>query len=162
VPAPYVVSLVGVVIVLIVVRLAVRWRPGRPWARSISTSDLALVIVGAVGLAFHCTAMFYRGAVSVIPGTQSTVAAINAMGLTSVLLFAAPAVLLVIGLRRQYVVVLTLVLASLVGVGITMYDSGPLSSHLAAIFISVVVLAVIGTQLIAGPTSPSRKRAQAA
>lgn len=161
-PALYVVSLAGVVAALILVRLAVRWRPGRRWARSITTADLVLVIVGLLGLAFHCTAMFYRGAVSVIPGTQSVVAAINAMGLTSVLLFVAPAVLLVIGLRRQHVAVVTLELASLVGVGITMYDSGPLFSHLAAIFLSVVVLAVIGTQLIGGPTSPSRNRARAA
>ncbi len=58
------------------------------------------------------------------------------MGHASQLWFAMPAVLVLAGLRRQSPIALLPVALGLAGVGVTMYDAGPLRPHLAAIFLA--------------------------
>ena len=92
--------------------------------------DAALIGVGAAGLAFHCYAMFFRRTAEHLPGVHSAIRSINAMGTSSRVWFIVPALLVVIGLRRQNPVVVLVVAATLVAVGVTMYDHGPLRTHL--------------------------------
>ncbi len=148
-PVPYVVTLGAVVVTLVVLRVG-RWLPGRRLSRHVSVPDLALIVLGTVGLALHCMSMFNRNAIEVVPGSSGLVAAINAMG-TSVVLFVVPAIFLLIGLRHQRPVVVVVELLALAAVGVTMYDGGSTTAHLVAIFVSVSVLAVIATQLIRPP-----------
>jgi hypothetical protein len=46
------------------------------------------------------------------------------------------------------------VLLALTAVGVTMYDSGPLDVHLAAIFVSIVILAGVASTLVVPPWRP--------
>jgi membrane protein YdbS with pleckstrin-like domain len=59
--------------------------------------------------------------------------------------------LVMVGLRRQHVVALVMVAASLATVGCTMYDGGRLSTHLTAIFVAVVILAAVLALLVMPP-----------
>ena len=149
-PVPYVVTLVAVVVTLVGLRVA-KWMPGRRLSRHVAVPDLALIVVGTLGLALHCMSMFYRNVVDVVPGSMGLVAAINAMGTTSVVLFVVPAIFLLIGLRHQRPAVVVVELLALAAVGVTMYDGGSTTAHLVAISVSVTVLAVIATQLIRPP-----------
>lgn len=47
-----------------------------------------------------------------------------------------------IAVRSAHAVAVVLVLAALAGVGMTMYDSGPLSDHLTAIFVAVELISL--------------------
>ncbi len=132
-------------------RLAFAFLPLRTLAARLSVIDVAVVTVGVVGLAFHCGAMFFRSEVAHLPGLSSAIRAINAMGTASKLWYAVPAILVIVGLRRQYPVALVVVAVALTVVGITMYDHGSLTTHLRAIFSAVVILAATGVLLVRPP-----------
>ncbi len=114
-------------------------------------SDAAAAGVGLAGLVLHCGAMFFRSVVEVLPGSGPAISQINALGTASIVWFVVPSALVLIGLRRQHRAVLLVVLGSLVAVGVTMYDGGPLAVHLAAIFASVVVLSGVAAMLVPLP-----------
>lgn len=99
-----------------------------------------LVTVGALGLTLHCTAMFDRPLVRALPGGREYAAIVNDLGTASVALYAVPAILVLTGLRRIGAIPLLVLAASLLAVGVTMYDRGPLAAHLAAITVAVVLL----------------------
>ncbi len=142
-------SLLAVVIVLMALRFVVPTLPPEGLARPLGKVDGVLALVGVLGLVGHCGAMFYPGVLGLIPGIDGYMRVVNELGTASIVLYGVPAALIVLGLRRQHPAALVGLSAALVGVGITMYDGGPLNAHLTAISVSVVVLAMVGSLLIA-------------
>ena len=145
---PFVVSL-GIVVGLVLgSRVVFSALPSRRHGRPLTVPDALLFGMGLIGLSFHCGSMFFRSIVEALPGTASAINAINAFGPASKIGYAVPAALVVIGLRHQHPAAVSVVAAALTAVGITMYDGGPLSVHLTAIFIAVVVITVVLSMLV--------------
>ena len=157
----YVVALVVLVVATGLARVVL---PVLPWRRvcvQLRPVAVVLAVLGLLGLAFHCGAMFYRSTILSLPGTEMAVAHINALGVVSMVAFAAPAALLIVGLRRISSPALALIALALAAVGTTMYDGGPLAPHLAAIFASVTLLALCTATLIGAPRTGRRIAADA-
>lgn len=148
----FLVILAVVVGVVLGARLVLTALPLRGLARRVTIGDACLAVVGAAGLAFHCVAMFFRRLVEPLPGTDAVVTDIRALGTASIIWYVVPAVLVLLGLRRAHPVGLAAAALTFVAVGVTMYSSGPLDIHLAAIFASVVALALIIATLVLPPT----------
>ena len=125
--------------------------PLRRIAVRVAVVDAAMIGAGVAGLVFHCGAMFFRRTTERLPGAHVAIGAINAMGTASRVWFIVPALLVVIGLRRQYPGGVLVVAAALAAVGVTMYDHGSLRTHLTAIFVAVVVLATVVSVLVVPP-----------
>lgn len=136
---------------LLSARLLLGFLPLRALAVPVSVADAALVLVGLLGLVFHCGAMFFPGRFDRIPLALTAIRQINRLGTVSIVWYAVAAILVLAGLRRQHPVAVIVVALALAAVGITMYDGGPLHVHLAAIFTAVVVLAGCGAILILPP-----------
>lgn len=158
--AGYLSALIGTLLLLVAVRIVVPGLPVRRWARPIRRLDALLVLVGAVGLVLHCLAMFARAFAVGIPGVSALVPTIDALGAASVLLYVAPAVLVLLGLRRLWPPVPAVVLIALVAVGVTMYDGGPVRVHLTAISVAVVVLAAAPLLFVSALGRPAPARAR--
>ena len=151
VSTPFVLSLLVVVALILGVRFSLPALPSRRHARRVTAADALLVGFGVAGLALHCGAMFFQSVVDALPGTGAVISDINALGTASVVLYAVPAALVVLGLRRQHPAAPAAAALALTAVGVTMYDGGSLSTHLTAIFLSGVVLAVIASALVLPP-----------
>lgn len=149
---PFLLSLAGVVVVVLGARFLLAGLPLRGLARRITLPDAALIVVGAAGLAFHCVAMFFRRVVDPLPGADAVISDIRALGTSSIIWYVVPAVLVLLGLRRVHPAALAVAALAFVAVGVTMYDEGPLDIHLAAIFTSVVILALIAATLVLPPS----------
>lgn len=143
--------LVGIAVVALATRLVLAPLPLGRFAVRASALDTALLVAGSAGLVFHCGAMFFRVEVSRLPGTHFAIRAINLMGTSSRIWFIVPAILVVLGLRRQAPLAVAAVSAALVAVGITMYDHGPLPTHLHAILAAVSVLSGVVALLVRPP-----------
>ncbi|MET3919094.1 hypothetical protein [Arthrobacter sp. UYEF20] len=150
-PTEFAVGLAVVALLLLLLRLLVPGLPPVGLAVQLAAVDFALAAAGLLGLMLHCASMFYQPLVAFIPGSAAVTEQINSMGTASVIWYVVPALLLLAGLRRQKPVVLTVLAASLLAVGLTMYSGGPLSIHLAAIFASGVVTAAIMFLLVLPP-----------
>lgn len=148
-PLPLSLSLLAVVVVLFALRFAVPTLPLEGLARPLRPLDAVVAAVGVLGLVGHCGAMFYPDVIGLIPGIDGYMRAVNALGAASIVLYTVPALLIIIGLRRQHPVALAVLAAALLAVGITMYNGGSLNAHLTAISVSIVVLAVFAGLLIA-------------
>ncbi len=127
------VSLAGVVAAILGGRVLVPALPLRHVAVAVTRTDVVLLGAGLVGLASHCSAMFFPAGVHLLPGADEVISQIDALQTISIILFAVPAALLLLGLRRQHPVAPAVAAVALAAVGVTMYDAGPLSAHLAAI-----------------------------
>jgi len=149
---PFLLSLAGVVVVVLGARFLSAGLPLRGLARRITLPDAALIVAGAIGLAFHCVAMFFRRVVDPLPGADAVISDIRALGTSSIIWYVVPAVLVLLGLRRVHPAALAVAALAFVAVGVTMYDEGPLDIHLAAIFTSVVILALIPATLVLPPS----------
>ena len=149
---PFLLSLAGVVVVVLGARFLSAGLPLRGSARRITLPDAALIVAGAIGLAFHCVAMFFRRVVDPLPGADAVISDIRALGTSSIIWYVVPAVLVLLGLRRVHPAALAVAALAFVAVGVTMYDEGPLDIHLAAIFTSVVILALITATLVLPPS----------
>jgi hypothetical protein len=136
---------------ILAARFLVATLPLRRVAVAIRSTDAVIVAVGLAGLAFHCGAMFFRSVVQTVPGADRAISQIDALQTISIIWFAVFAALVLLGLRRQHPLALTLSTTALAAVGITMYDEGSLPIHLAAIFVCVVTLAGIAAALILPP-----------
>ncbi len=143
--------LVGVALVGLAARLILASLPLPGLAARASALEAALLVIGSAGLAFHCGAMFFRTDASRIPGTHGAIRVINAMGTSSRVWFIVPAILVVLGLRHQKPVAIAAVALSLIAVGVTMYDHGPLPTHLHAILVAAVVLSAVVALLVRPP-----------
>ncbi len=100
----FVLSLAGIAVALLAVRLLVPAVPPAGLARRITPAELAVTVAGLAGLLLHCGAMFFEPVVAAIPGTGPVIGQINGMGTASMLWYAVPAVLLLAGLRRQQII----------------------------------------------------------
>ncbi len=147
----YLISLAAVVALAVLVRLVIPALPLRRAARQMSAAEALVGGLGLAGLALHCASMFFRRTVALLPGTDSISADIRALGTLSVLWYVAPAALVLLALRRQHPASLGLVALALTSVGVTMYDGAALHTHLTAIFLWVLAIAVVTTALVRPP-----------
>ena len=72
--------------------------------------------------------------------------------------YVVPALLVVTGLRRLPSLALAGVVVALLAIGVTMYNGGPLDTHLIAIFSGVVVLAAVLAGWCECPRAPPPDR----
>ncbi len=144
-------SLIAVVALLFGTRFLFAALPLRQLAVPVTITDAVLAGGGVLGLAFHCGAMFSQSLVEWLPGTGSVIREIGDLGTASILWYVAPALLVLLGLRRQNPAALAVVTLALVAVGITMYDGGSLAAHLTAIFVTVAILAAVAATLVLPP-----------
>ena len=135
----YVTGLLAVVVVAVAARLLLPVLPIRRYTGRLSTVDTLCLVVGSVGLVLHCGAMFFRTSVASWPTGPSVIRVIDPMGTASITWYAVAAALIVLGLRRQHPLLVAVVAVSLVAVGFTMYDGGPLRTHLDTIAPAVVL-----------------------
>ena len=142
----YVTTLLALVVGASAARLVLPMLPVRRYVVRLSGLDAMAVAVGGMGLVLHCGAMFFRASVATWPGGPAVIRVIDPMGTASITWYAVGAALIVLGLRRQLPVVVGAVAVSLAAVGFTMYDGGPLRTHLdviaGAVFLLVASLAV--------------------
>lgn len=139
--AAFVLTLAGVSLILLILRLVVPGLPVNRLARRLTRFDLALTLLGVLGLVLHCASMFFRPIVAALPGSDTVISQINSMGTASMVWFAVPALLVLVGLRRQHWAALALLAASLLAVGLTMYNGTALFTHLDTIFAAGVMIA---------------------
>ena len=152
----FVLSLIAVVALVMCARLMLGGLPVGHVAKRLSAGDAVMSGIGLLGLAFHCSAMFFSGFVKVIPGAQRPTEAINALGTASIVWYVAPAVLVLVGLRRLHWSGVGAVTLALIAVGATMYNGGPLDVHLATIFAAVSTLASVAATLALPPGASRR------
>ncbi len=146
---PWTLSLVATIAIAMVLRITSRQLP-LPSARPVSAAQLAALGFGVLGLVGHCTAMFFTHLAQAVPGSGGYIDGVNGMGVTSMVLYAVPALLVIAGLWRVARWALATVVATLVLVGVTMYNGGPLTVHLVAIVLSVIALAGTMAALVRG------------
>jgi hypothetical protein len=151
VSAGFSITLAVSVLLILLARFVVPQLPVKSRAVRLSLPDAALVGVGVLGLLFHCTAMFSRQIYDGASVIKPLVGLVNSMGVVSVVLFVLPAVLILIGLRRQQRGALAVLSLTLIAVGVTMYVDGPLQLHLTAIFAATIVLAVLVSLFVLAP-----------
>jgi hypothetical protein len=151
VSAGFSITLAVSVLLILLARFVVPQLPVKSRAVRLSLPDAALVGVGVLGLLFHCTAMFSRQIYEGASAIKPLVGLVNSMGVVSVVLFVLPAVLILIGLRRQQRGALAVLSLTLIAVGVTMYVDGPLQLHLTAIFAATIVLAVLVSLFVLAP-----------
>lgn len=150
-PLGLTVVLIAMPLLLLGARAALPGIPWKPYARTASWLELVLIAIGALGLVLHCVAMFYRGLLEAVPGAGGYIQAVNGMSVASIVLYVIPAVIVLAGLRRQQPLAVTLVALTLVAVGFTMYDGGPLDVHLGAIIAAALSIAVTTALLVLPP-----------
>ena len=138
----YVATLLAVVVLAVAARLVLPMLPVRRYVTRLSGPDAVAVLVGAVGLVLHCGAMFFRSSVAAWPGGPEVIRLVDPMGVASITWYAVAAALVVVGLRHQHPVVVGIIAACLAAVGVTMYDGGPLRTHLDVIALTVVLFVV--------------------
>lgn len=151
-PPVLTIVLIATPVMLFGARALVPGIPLKRYARTSSWFDIGLTILGALGLVLHCVAMFYRGLIGSVPGTGGYIQLVNDLGGASIALYVVPAVLVLAGLRRQHPLALAIVALTLVAVGITMYDHGPLAIHLATILGAAIALAISTALLVRRPS----------
>lgn len=116
---------------------AISYRPERGEAIFAAGAVLALVV--------HCTAMFFPSQTEAVPGFGGVVGPIGDLGLSSQLAYAIPAAILIAALRRSWRPALIFLAAALTAVGVTMYWSFGLNTHLTAIAFAVIGLLALTT-----------------
>ena len=131
-------------VVAFVVR-ALHRRPLSTHVLPLGRLDVALVVVSLLVLGFHCAAMFLPAAVSAVPLSDGAAEAVRELGTASQAAYWLPAALLVLALRRAWTPLLGAEVSVLLAVGITMFWSFSLATHLATIAGSVVVTAAVLT-----------------
>jgi hypothetical protein len=147
----YVIALSTAVVLVLAGRFALSFLPLAQWAEPVTVTEAVLFGVGVAGLALHCGAMFFPATVRALPGGPQVIRTVDPLGTASILWFTVAAILVMVGLRRQHVVVWTITALSMASVGYTMYDGGRLHVHLTAIFVAVVLLAAILAVLVIPP-----------
>ncbi len=150
--SPFLLTLVAAVALLFGLRLLSPALPLRSRAVRLRLLDAAWIAVGAVLLAFHCIAMFFRSLAERVPGASPAIQDIRGLGTASVVWYVVPAIAVLLGLRRLHWSALGVAALSLLWIGITMYNGGALDQHLVAIWVGVVLLAAVMAALVMPPT----------
>lgn len=140
-PLPFTITLLATIAIIALSRFTVAELPWRRYSRMVTKRDIALLVVGMLGLVLHCVAMFFRGLIAPITLLDGYVGAVNELGLASVILYVIPALLVLVALRRQNRYALVTIATILVAVGVTMYDGGGVAIHLATIFAAATAIA---------------------
>lgn len=160
--ATYVTSLILIALAALCLRILVPGLPLRARAKRLWIAEVVLVASGVIGLLFHCLAMFFRDLVDVVPWTAGAVTQIREVGATSSLIwYIVPSVMVVVGVRRLHPAGVLLISVALVGVGVSMYDGGPLDVHLAWIAALVAAISGVASALVLPPESLGRRRSVA-
>jgi hypothetical protein len=134
-------------------RLLLPGLPVRGVALRLRFVDAALLAAGVLLLAFHCFAMFFTSLAERLPGTATAIQDIRALGTASVIWYAAPAIAVLLGLRRLHWCALGVAALALLAIGTTMYNGGSLYQHLVAIWVGVVLLAAVLATLVMPPST---------
>jgi hypothetical protein len=142
-PIGLTIALITVPLVLFTARAIFPQLPWKRYARTSAWPDIGFLSFGSIGLISHCAAMFYRDLVQTIPGTDGYVKWVNEMGWVSIVLYVLPASVVVVALRRQHPVAVAIVVLTFIAVGVTMYNGGPLTTHLT--MIALAATALVGT-----------------
>ena len=137
---PWTLALVAVVVVALILRITLRQLP-LPSASPLSVGRMTALGLGVLGLAAHCVAMFFTDVARAVPGSGGYIDGVNGLGITSMVLYAVPALLVITGLWPVARWALATVVVLLVAVGVTMYNGGPLTVHLTTILLVVITLA---------------------
>ena len=141
------------------VAFAVRVLNRRPLSARVlplSRLDIALVVVTLLALGFHCAAMFLPAAVAAVPLSDGAAEAVRDLGAASQAAYWIPAGALVLALRRAWPPLLVAEVSVLLAVGITMFWSFSLTTHLVTIAGSVVVTAAVLTTATYRPAAQAR------
>ncbi len=147
----YVTALAVVVGLVLVSRFIIASLPLTQWAAPMTGSEALLFSVGCAGLALHCWAMFFPSQIRALPGGREVISLVDPLGTSSILWYAIGAAAIIFGLHSQHLVAQIAAAIGLAAVGYTMYDGGPLNTHLTAIFATVVLLALIASFLVVPP-----------
>lgn len=124
--------------------------------------ELAMTAVALLALALHCAAMFFPAVVASLPGSTGAARAVRDLGVVSQVAYWVPAGLLLAALRRAWPPLLVVQGGALLVVGVTMFSSVGLPSHLVAIAGSVAATVALLTTLggsPAGRTAAARSSA---
>lgn len=139
-------------------RLAV----GHPFLRrravAVGPAELGVAAVSLLVLVFHCASMFFAPWTDAVPGGRALGEPIRALDAASQVAYWLPALVLVLALRRLWWPALALLTTTLVGVGITMFWSFPLATHLTWLAAAVVTFIVVAGSLVAlRPANAARR-----
>ncbi|HET7326848.1 MAG TPA: hypothetical protein VFJ14_06115 [Nocardioidaceae bacterium] len=142
-----------------VVGASARLAAGRPLWRGRSSVlrpwELVLAGVALLALVFHCAAMFFATWVGGVPFLTAPAASVRALGTASQLAYWLPAVVVVFAARRVWPPALSVLTGTLVGVGVTMFWSFDLTTHLGWIAAAVAVIVAISAGLVAPRPLPA-------
>lgn len=120
----------------------------RRQAVSLGRAELGVAAVSVLALAFHCASMFFGPWTDAVPGGQILGDPIRALGPASQVAYWLPAAALVAAVRRVWWPALALLTGALAGVGITMFWSYPLATHLSWLAAASVTSIVIASSLV--------------
>ena len=104
----------------------------RPW-------ELTMAGVSILVLVFHCAAMFFADWLDVVPFSAAPAAVVRTLGPESQALLGT-GLTLVIASRRVWLPALSLLVVTLVGVGVTMFWPFELTTHLAWLAAAVITI----------------------
>jgi len=142
----------ALLLVVALIGIAARFVYGSPLfprrALHLHHIECAVAIAALLALGFHCAAMFFSPVVDAVPGLQGPANAIRALGPVSQIAYWAPAVIVVIALRRVWLPAIAAESAALLVVGITMFGPFALAIHLATIAAAVAVTVALGVALV--------------
>jgi hypothetical protein len=118
--------------------------------------ELAITAVAGLALVFHCASMFFAPWTDALPGGRPLGEAVRALEAASQAAYWVPAVALVLALHRVWWPGPALLAVTLVGVGVTMFWSTPLTTHLAWLAAAVLAVSFVMGALVGSP--PLRRR----
>ena len=111
---------------------------------------LGIAAVSLLALTLHCATMFFTPWTDAVPGGAALGREIRKLGAFSQLTYWLPAAALLVALLRVWWPGLVLLGVTLSGVGITMFWSFPLPTHLAWLAAAVVTVTFVASCLVAG------------
>lgn len=122
--------------------IAYRLRPG----------EAVLAFGSLLALGVHCFAMFFPSQARAVPGLDTVVDPIRQLGVASQLAYAIPATILVLAVRRSWRPGPVALAVALTAVGVTMYWSFGLNTHLTTIAIVVAVSVALMAGTLRAPS----------
>ncbi len=147
----FVITLALAVAAVLAARVLLPGLPMRGRAVTLTLAEVALTLFGLAVLTFHCGAMFFTDVAHWIPGSDGVIEDIRALGTISLIWYVGSALLVMLGLRRLPVLAVAVVSVAVLAIGVTMYNGGPLETHLFAIFLGVVLLTAVMATLVRPP-----------
>lgn len=149
--------LLGVVALAAAVRVLARRPLLARWAVPVGRGGLVAAGLAGLALVFHCASMFFAPWTDALPGGRPLGEAVRDLGAVSQWAYWVPAAALVLALRRVWWPAVVLLAGTLVGVGVTMFWSAPLTTHLAWLAAAALAVSfVVGSLVEVAPTGGAR------